>query len=186
MKTDKLKSIKGSIIGTAVGDALGLPGEGLSRNRLKKMYPDLGKYHFFFNKGMISDDTEHTCMLAQAILEAEGDTERFGKLLSKKFRLWFLGLPAGIGLATLKAILRLWVGFSYNKSGTFSAGNGPAMRSPIIGVCFGHNPEMMKEYISISTRITHTDPKAEYASLGAALAAHMSSESISIQNIFLG
>jgi ADP-ribosyl-[dinitrogen reductase] hydrolase len=170
------KSITGCLLGTAIGDALGLCCEGLSKKRLKKMYPDMNKYHFFFNKGMISDDTEHTCMVAQAILDANGDPEEFQASLSGKFRFWLLGLPAGIGMATLKAILKLWAGFPPGKSAIFSAGNGPAMRSAIIGVYFADEPGLMHKFVSISTRITHSDPKAEFGALAVALAASLAAK----------
>ncbi len=44
------------LLGTAVGDAIGLPYEGLSKDRLQKIYHHPNKNHFFFGKGMISDD----------------------------------------------------------------------------------------------------------------------------------
>lgn len=48
-----------------------------------------------------------------------------------------LGLPAGIGLTTLKGIGKMWLGVKPTRSGVFSAGNGPAMRSSILGVVKG-------------------------------------------------
>jgi hypothetical protein len=72
-------------------------------------------------------------------------------------------LPAGVGLATLRACLRLVVGVPPARSGVFSAGNGPAMRAAIIGVCLGHTRERLRAHVRIATRITHTDPKAERA-----------------------
>jgi ADP-ribosylglycohydrolase len=83
-----------------------------------------------------------------------------------------LGLPAGIGRATLRAILKLWFGFPPSKSGVFSAGNGPAMRSAVLGAAIDDLP-LLRSLVGISTRITHTDPKAEYGALAVALAAHM-------------
>ena len=41
-------------------------------------------------------------------------------------------LPAGVGLATARACLKLWLGFSPERSGIYSAGNGPAMRSAVL------------------------------------------------------
>jgi ADP-ribosylglycohydrolase len=122
---------------------------------------------------MVSDDTEHTCMVAQALLVSAGNVETFAQSLARQFRLWLLGLPAGVGWATLRAIVRLWLGYSSHGSGVFSAGNGPAMRSPILGVCYGHDPQRLRALVSVSTRITHTDPKAEYGALAVALAAQM-------------
>ena len=167
------KAIQGCLWGTAVGDALGLPMEGLSRERQARMFPDLTRYHFLFGQGMVSDDTEHTWMVAKALLESGGTPETFGRSLARQMRWWLVGVPAGVGLATLRAILRLWVGISYTRSGVFSAGNGPSMRSAIIGVCWGHDLPRMRELVRVSTRITHTDPKAETGALLIALAAHI-------------
>ncbi len=175
MKEDKEQAIIGCILGTAVGDALGLCCEGLSQKRLKKLFPEINNYHFLFNKGMVSDDTEHTCMVAQTLLSSKNDPEKFTRIFAWKLRFWLLGLPAGIGIATLKSIIKLWIGFSPFKSGIFSAGNGPAMRSAIFGVCFGDNPEIMRRFVSLSTKITHSDPKAEYGAMAVAFAAYMSS-----------
>jgi ADP-ribosyl-[dinitrogen reductase] hydrolase len=168
-------AILGCLLGTAVGDAMGLSCEGLSRQRLMKRYPKLNQYHFIFGKGMVSDDTEHTCLVAQSLIVSHGELENFKKTLAWKLRFWLLGLPAGIGLATLKGILKLWLGFSPDNSGVFSAGNGPAMKTALIGVCYGHNQNQLKQLVKATTRMTHTDPKAEYGALAVALAAHLAS-----------
>ncbi len=168
-------AINGCLLGAAVGDALGLPMEGLSRRRQQKMYPEVKGYHFLFGKGTISDDTEHTCLVAQAIIASGGDEEFFSQDFAWRLKKWLFGLPPGIGLATLRAILKLSVGFPVQKSGVFSAGNGPAMRSAIIGVCYGDQSDKLKNMVRISTRITHTDPKAEHGSLAVALAAYLAS-----------
>ena len=86
-------------------------------------------------------------------------------------RVWLLGLPAGIGMATLKSILKLWLFLPQRWQGTFSAGNAPAMRSALIGVFWGGEPELMRLHVRASTRLTHTDPKAEHAALAVAVAA---------------
>ena len=166
-------SVYGCLLGCAIGDALGLSCESMSRNRQFKMFKNLDRYHFLFNKGMVSDDTEHICMTAQALIFAQGDSEKFNHSLEWKLRFWLLGLPAGVGFATLRSILKMW--FFIRPSGVFSAGNGPAMRSPILGVCYGNDFEQLKTFVKISTSLTHTDPKAYKGALAIALAAHMSS-----------
>ncbi len=166
----------GCILGTAVGDALGLAAEGLSRKRQQAIFPALDSYHFFLGKGFCSDDTEHACMTANALISASRRPDRildsFRSSLAWRLRFWLLGLPAGVGLATGRGIIKLWLGFPAANSGVFSAGNGPAMRSPVIGVLYGNKPELMKELARASTRLTHTDPKAEHAAFAVALAAH--------------
>jgi len=167
-----LESIVGVLLGTAVGDALGLPRENLSRRRAARLFggPPL-RHHFLFGHGMMSDDTEHTCMTAQALLRAPQDEQAFARSLGWRFRWWLLGLPAGVGRATARACVKLWLGFSPRTSGVFSAGNGPAMRAAILGVCLGNDPQRLRGYVRACTRITHTDPRAERGALLVALAA---------------
>ena len=171
------EKIVGCLLGTAAGDALGLPCEGLGPARAARMFPDCGRHHFLFGKGMVSDDTEHACFVAKAMIEANGDPEIFQKRLARSLRWWLLGLPAGVGFATLRSILKLWAGFNPRKSGVFSAGNGPAMRSPIIGAACGADKSMLREFVARSTEITHRDPKAVYGALAVAAAAHMGATS---------
>src|SRR6516162_1299842 len=112
--------LAGLILGTAVGDSLGLPREGLSRRRARRLFggPPF-RHQLLLGRGMISDDTEHTCLVGQALLRAPDDAERFGRALAWGLRLWLLGLPAGVGLATLRATVRLWLGFPPSRSGVF-------------------------------------------------------------------
>jgi ADP-ribosylglycohydrolase len=169
-------AINGCLLGTAVGDALGLPCENLSPRRLMRLFPHLDRYQFFFGRGLFSDDTEHACLTAQALLVSSGDLAKFRRDLAKRLRWWAAGLPAGTGRATIKACAKLWLGWSPEHSGVRSAGNGPAMRAPILGVCFGSTPNRLIEFTRASTRMTHTDPKAEWGALAVAWAAHRAAE----------
>jgi ADP-ribosylglycohydrolase len=164
----------GCLLGTAVGDALGLPCEGLSRRRQSRLFPSLDGYHLFLGKGMCSDDTDHSCMVAQAIAVSGGNPRRFASSLAWRLRFWLLGLPAGVGFATLRSILKLWLFFPPQFSGVRSAGNGPAMRSALLGVCFGHDDAALVQHVAAATGITHRDPKAESGALAVALAARSS------------
>lgn len=120
---------------------------------------------------MVSDDTEHACLVAEALAGSGGDVEEFRRRLAWGLRWWLATLPAGIGFATLRGIVRLWLGVPAERSGVFSAGNGPAMRSAVIGVWCGDRKEKMRALVRASTRLTHTDPKAEWAAYAVALAA---------------
>ena len=109
---------------------------------------------------MISDDTEHTLFVAQSLMAHPDSSERFAKRLAWCLRGWLLTLPAGIGMATLRSILRLWGGIPPHRSGVYSAGNGPAMRSAPIGAFFPHDPLRLESFLQASTLLTHTDPRA--------------------------
>ena len=204
--------INGSLLGTAIGDALGLPYEGLSPQRAKRMLGPPDRYRFWFGRGMVSDDTDHARMTAAGLLRArrrpdspddgaemsavakserwEGfratkpwlhrsddsrhhfELEWFEASLSRQLRWWLASIPAGIGFATLRSILKLWLGWSPATSGVFSAGNGPAMRAPILGTVLDEIDDL-KSFVRCSTRMTHSDPKAEYGAFVVALAAHL-------------
>ena len=120
---------------------------------------------------MLSDDTEHACMTAQALLVAGDDPSRFARTLAWKLRWWLLALPPAIGFGTLRALVRLWLGFSPARSGVQSAGNGPVMRAPIIGAWFD-DVDQIAPFIAASTAITHRDPRTYAGSLAIAIAAH--------------
>ena len=172
--TDKLR---GLLLGTAVGDALGLPMEGLSPKQIhdfgwiNRNQPLPCQHRLIFGRGMMSDDTEHTLFAAQCLARFPNHVHKFRACLAWQFRWWFLSLPPGIGLATARAILKLLIGFPPTSSGVYSAGNGPAMRAAIIGAACYRNLEQLVATIAASTRITHTDSRALTGATAVALAA---------------
>jgi ADP-ribosylglycohydrolase len=161
----------GLLLGTAAGDSLGLPREGLRRHRAARFYRGPLRQRFVFGRGMLSDDTEHASMTAQALLASDDDPSRFARILASKLRWWLLALPPAIGFGTLRALLRSWIGFSPARSGVCSAGNGAVMRAPIIGAWFD-DPDRIAAFVGASTAITHRDPRAGAGALAIALAAH--------------
>ncbi len=160
--------LTGVLLGTAVGDSVGLPAEGLSPSRRQRLLPGPWRHRLLCGRGMISDDTEHTLMVAQSLLKYPDDAAAFGSSLAWRLRWWFLGLPAGVGLATARACLKLWLGFSPERSGVWSAGNGPAMRSAVLGGYFCQDQDMIERFVTASTRLTHTDPRALTGALAVA------------------
>lgn len=158
---DRYQHLLGCLMGTALGDAVGLRREGLSRQRAKRMFDNRQfKPDLFLGRGFCSDDTEHTQMVARALILSERNPRKFELAFGRQLRWWLLTIPAGIGLATLRACIKLTVGLDPTRSGVFSAGNGPAMRSAIIGVWAKSEAEL-QNLVRGSTQLTHTDPKAE-------------------------
>ncbi|MCP4106502.1 MAG: ADP-ribosylglycohydrolase family protein [Desulfobacteraceae bacterium] len=163
----RTERFRGVISGTAVGDSVGLPAEGISRTRAQKLFKGPWRHRLLYFPGtkrkyfgMVSDDTEHTVFVAQSLLAHPDSPALFAKRLSRCLRWWLVSVPAGIGFATLRSVFRLWAGISPAKSGVFSAGNGPAMRSAPIGAFFASDTGQLDAYLEASTNITHTDPKA--------------------------
>lgn len=159
----------GLLIGTAVADSLGLPREGLSAKKAHALFGHGALRQSLIvlpgkRIGLCSDDTEHAWLTAQALIETNytgyTDELEFAKNLGKRLKLWFLALPAGGGMATLRACLRLCIGISPEKSGINSAGNGAAMRAPIIGAFFAYDQALMARMLVSSTSMTHRDERA--------------------------
>ncbi len=151
---------RGVILGTAVGDSIGLPAEGVSRLRANKLFPGRWRHRLVNNWGMVSDDTDHSVFAAQSLLVYPNSPDLFARRLSWCLRWWLLAAPASVGFATLKSILRLWLGVSPARSGVNSASNGSAIRSAPIGAFFADSPDQIDEYVAVSTRLTHSDPRA--------------------------
>ena len=178
------RAFEGCLLGGAVGDALGLPREGLTPHRAAQRF-GIEPRHALLpgGYGMLSDDTEHACMTAQALAQAGPDAPpRFARMLGSKLRWWMAALPPGVGMPTARACLRLWLGVPPERAGVWSAGNGPAMRAPVLGVALHHRPTLMRTFIETSTALTHRDPKALHGALAAAhLAARAARAAMNLQ-----
>lgn len=155
--------LKACLLGGALGDSVGLPSEGMNARRIARLRSGPLRQSLIFGKGMVSDDTEHAVMTLLSLMDHDGDSQKFASALACRLRWWLASVPAGIGLATARSLVKLWLGFKPATSGVFSAGNGPLMRAPVIGVWFAGNDAKRNEFVRTSTLITHCDPRATEA-----------------------
>ncbi len=169
--------ITSCLIGGALGDSMGLPSEGITARRIARMRSVPLQQALVLGHGMVSDDTEHAVMTLLSLRDSAGDEQKFGKCLARRLRWWLASVPAGIGLATARSIIKLWLGFRPASSGVISAGNGPLMRAPVIGVWFADDLAKRESLIRVSTAITHRDPRAVEAALIVAEAAAIAATS---------
>jgi len=165
----------GTLLGTAVGDALGLPFEGERAGRGTSTETRAAdRFHFLGRWGFVSDDTEQAALVAEALL-AHPTPAGAARAFQWGLAGWFLRLPWGIGFGTLRACLKILLGF--RKSGVASAGNGAAMRAAIVGVAFPEEDEQeTRDAFGIAlAETTHADPRAVAgACFVADVAAHLS------------
>lgn len=146
-----LKIIQGGMI----GDSLLLPYEFLKKKKAHKRFEKYKlKQSLIRNYGITSDDSDHLIMTCQALSHTD-NVKDFQKVLAKKLKSWFFTFPIGIGFTTIKSITKLLVGFSPEKSGIDSLGNGSIMRVAVIAGCFANNEIKRNEYIKASSEITH-------------------------------
>ncbi len=150
------------LLGTAVGDALGLAAEGMSARAIARRWGRLDRYRFLGRSGFVSDDTEQSALAAQALARHPDDPERFARAFRRSLVGWFWRLPWGVGMATIKACLKASIGL---RSGVRSAGNGAAMRAAVVGAYFHDRPAERRAFGEALARVTHTDERAVQGAL---------------------
>ena len=155
--------VAGTLLGTALGDALGLPCEGLSANRIARRFGKLDRFRLLGRTGYVSDDTEQSALVAQSLARVPADPDRCARAFRRSLVGWFWRLPWGVGLATVRSSFRIMLGFP--RTGVPSAGNGSAMRAAIIGAHFHDRPEQRRAFGEAIARCTHTDDRAVQGAL---------------------
>jgi poly(ADP-ribose) glycohydrolase ARH3 len=148
---------RGALVGTFVGDALGMPYEGAPAG----VIPDvLEMEDARLGRGTYTDDTQMMIALAESLLRcdvvdpedlarafrAHYDPRRgYGGGTSRVIELWELGEPVE------QAALRVF-------GGTGSLGNGAAMRVAPVAVRFAEDEVLVATQAGRSARLTHAHP----------------------------
>ena len=152
---------RGAMVGTAIGDALGRPAEGLSPRNIREVY---GYLTDFVPRrgwtggptGTLTDDTEMALCMALSFIECSGvDPDD----LANRFRAWGR-VGRGMGSATRAACRRIADGQEWYETGSESAGNGAAMRAAPIGLLYPMDVDALRETAAVTAVITHNDPTA--------------------------
>jgi ADP-ribosylglycohydrolase len=174
----------GVLLGTALGDALGLPAEGMRAHQIARRWGKVDRFRLLGQIGFVSDDTEQSALLAECLLQSPDDPERCPQHFRRALLAWFTRLPFGAGLATLRACGRIAVG--RRPSGVLSAGNGAAMRAGVLGVFFSRDLEARHRFGIAIAETTHRDQRAvDGALLVAELAAQCAGATASSDRLSL-
>ncbi|MDI9645945.1 MAG: ADP-ribosylglycohydrolase family protein [Archaeoglobales archaeon] len=163
-----LKNFRNSIVGLAVGDALGMPAEGMTREQIKNIYGCIEDYipspYGDLKAGEWTDDTEQMLILAESILNTiYFDPEDFADRLK---RWYFETTSKRVGPTTRRAIYNLINGIPWSKSGIDSDSCGAAMRVTPVGLVYSFSLDLVEKYAELSAIVTHRN----YSAIGAAVA----------------
>lgn len=162
------------LLGTAIGDALGVPFETMLVNNQELIDWDgktfLGSPHHKLLVGQFSDDTQMSLMVAESLVANKGFNPDD---LAARYVDWIVsGRARGYGGTTYAAIQNLLAGKHWSESGIAgSLGNGTAMRAAPFGVYFRNDLQSLVAIAQIDARITHASEDAEAGSIAIALAA---------------
>lgn len=162
------------LLGTAVGDALGVPFETKLVNYEPLVKWDgktfLGSEHHKLQPGQYSDDTQMSLMVAESLIDNHGFNPDD---LAARYVDWIVsGRARGYGKTTLMAVENLQSGKHWSESGIAgSYGNGTAMRAAPFGVYFRNDLRSLINIVKIDSAITHASEDAEAGALAIALTA---------------
>lgn len=157
----------GCLLGVAVGDALGAPVEGMTRQQIHDRYGLVEDYvPERFGAGVWTDDTQLTLALARSLSACGGlDPVDFAQRMAA-----WLPEARGAGLACATAAGRLALGVPWQEAGVESAGCGSAMRAAPLGLFHRRDEASILADAATSSRCTHTDSRALAMTAALALA----------------
>ncbi|AKV03561.1 ADP-ribosylglycohydrolase [Labilithrix luteola] len=158
----------------------------MTPSAIRHRWPTIDRYSLFGKTGFSSDDTEQTALVAQALARHPGDLDLAVRAFRRSMLGWFLRLPWGIGLGTLRACLRM--AFGFENTGVASAGNGAAMRAAVLGVRFREDATERRRWADAFARVTHRDARAvegarfvaELGALASTTTAHADREKLAL------
>ena len=154
----------GAYVGLAVGDALGATTEFMTPREIEVAYgvhdQICGGGWLKLKPGQVTDDTEMSLALGQAIIE-RGRVE--SQAVAEAFSNWMRSKPVDIGNTVRRGIIH------YRSSGQscvevneYDAGNGACMRSLPIALYCCHAPEeTLREASRQQSHTTHNNPLAD-------------------------
>jgi len=163
----KDKNIKqkcvGSLLGLAIGDALGFPVEYKKSGDFIPISDFRESNRAGLQKGDWSDDTAMSLCLANSLIDKNGfdpvdQIQKYQKWLSEGY-CSSTGKAVGVGQTVLRTLLTYHPGNEYvTISPRHSEGNGSLMRLTPVPLFFRNNPEKVIEYAGLSSKVTHGSP----------------------------
>ena len=172
----------GALYGLAIGDALGMPTQLLSRERIAARYgtltgfepgPDENEISAGLPAGRVTDDTDQAVIVARALIDGGGEVDQ--RALAHALMAWEQRMIAAgsldlLGPSTRRALERFAAGDLEN-AGRWGDTNGAAMRIAPVGIATPHRPlEPLLERVAHTSRLTH-DTSVAVAGAAAVAAA---------------
>lgn len=154
-------------LGFACGDALGATVEFMSPRRIQETYgvhrEMIGGGWLGLQPGQVTDDTQMSLALGQAILDQPGWNLT---TVADYFLAWLNSCPPDIGNTCRRGLIR------YRTTGELSgpprdneAGNGACMRNLPVALATLQRPDLFERWSLEQGRITHHNPLSDAATL---------------------
>ena len=160
----------GSILGLAIGDALGAPFEFRRRSQVPFPLPAFELPWNGMPPGTWTDDTAMAMNLWTSLIDHGGALD-LGDVMDRHLA-WLGSDPPDIGNQTRAALTLAWEGTAdparvvFERRGPeVSAGNGSVMYCAPLGVVRARRPELLVEEAPALSRLTHWDGRCQTACL---------------------
>ncbi len=172
MKLPAKSVVLGTLVGGAVGDAMGAPFEGLWSESIPSadsLAASFHEYHGYPN-GQYTDDTQLTLATIQSIVDQ--DDIIVADIAREIAELWRHHSVIGPGGACTQAAERYLASGTHLNMGAAvgQAGNGTAMRTAALGLWFDSDESLIPVVADVS-RITHQDSRSVAGGVAIAVAA---------------
>jgi ADP-ribosyl-[dinitrogen reductase] hydrolase len=160
----------GAYLGLAVGDALGATVEFLTPSEIRHQYGELrdivGGGWLKLKAGQITDDTQMSLALGEAILAAGG---WHLPTIAEHWLTWLKSKPIDVGNTCRRGLTRYWrEGSLHGPSHEGDAGNGALMRN-LPTVLLAHHDAALLERLSVDqAHVTHHHPLSDAATVAVA------------------
>ena len=173
----------GALLGVALGDAMGMPGQTLSRAMIAQHYGRIVDFVAPYQghpvshgllAAQVTDDTEQTLLLAGLIAGGRFTAEIWAHaLLDWEAGVTARGLQDLLGPSSKRALQALLTGVSVDLAGREGTTNGAAMRIAPVGIAVPVEPlGALVDAVEATCRVTHNT--AEAIAAAAAVAAVVS------------
>ncbi len=156
---------RAAFLGLALGDALGATVEFMTAAEIRaahRVHRDIvGGGWLHLKPGRVTDDTEMSLCLAQAIDSAGGWDLR---AVAERFAAWLRGCPADVGSTVRKGIRRFMIdGTLEGPPNGGDGGNGAAMRMVPVAMSTLADRALLERRALEQARITHHHPLSDAA-----------------------
>jgi ADP-ribosylglycohydrolase len=189
---------RAAMYGLAIGDALGMPTQMLSRQRIRELYGPGGLTGFEpappghpiadgMPAGSVTDDTEQAVLLGRLLVAGRGslDPREFARALSD----WEDDMKARgsldlLGPSTLRAVESVRAGADPETTGSTGDTNGAAMRITPVGIAtpLSKGLDHLVDQVQEASKVTHNTSIALAGAAAVAAAVSAGLENATVQD----
>jgi ADP-ribosylglycohydrolase len=163
---------RGALYGLAIGDALGMPAEGFTRQQVTERWgplltgfeaaPPDNRFAAGLAAGSVTDDTEQAVLLGRLLVRGRGEidpVEWAAALVGWERDMTARGRNQLLGPSTKRAVAAVLAGTPPQEAGLGGDTNGAAMRIAPVGIAFPAG-ESLLDHVRSACLVTHNTPVA--------------------------